>query len=76
MLDTTLNARVQVFLDKFEARLWQAILTPPWRCSLRMLLARPRCLHLEHQDHGRPRSDLRHAQLLPSARKAEQLENR
>src|SRR5229473_323344 len=41
-----------------------------------MLLARPCCLHLEHQDDGGPRSDPRYARALPFAREAAQLEDR
>src|SRR3984893_12098787 len=40
-----------------------------------LLLARPCCLHLEHQDDGGPRSDPRYARALPFAREAAQLEN-
>ena len=63
MLDKAPNKKLSDLLDTFGAALAagdidKAVALFPGR----LLLARPRHLHLEHQDHGRPRPGARHAE--------------
>ena len=67
MLDKTPTARVETLLARFDQAL-QAGKIDEAVSALRggMLLARPRRLHLEHQDHGGPGRGARHARPVAS----------
>ena len=76
MLDTTLNARVQVFLDKFDAALVAGDL------DAAMGMFAPECYWRDlvaftwNIKTMEGRDQVRHARALPRAREAAQLENR